>query len=161
MAQFAELTLRGGRRVLVNPERVAYFTRPSGETKGEGGSAVMLAGAAYPMQVQEAPDEVLRRLCFPVMPETPDQAPSALELAARAVLDATASPADWQAPYMRQLSQALAGEPTDERPEPGATAECEYCGETVAIDGSDQDVETTWQQWECPHCTRWNDKATD
>lgn len=81
-----------------------------------------------------------------------------LERAARALLDATENPADWQAPYTRQLSQTLAGEPTDELPDEGATADCENCGETVTIDGNDADVTTTWQQWECPHCTSWNDR---
>lgn len=25
-------------------------------------------------------------------------------------------------------------------------------------DGSDEDVETTWQQWRCPCCGFWNDR---
>jgi hypothetical protein len=74
-----------------------------------------------------------------------------IEEAAVALLDATPDPADWQAPWMRQLSQAIAGEPVDARPRAGTVGECDACGEgPFRIDGSDPDVETTWQQWECP-----------
>lgn len=67
MAKFAELTLAGNHRVLVNPEQVANFTSYGGEVPS--GTRITLAGNLYPFTVQEAPDEVLRRLCSPAMPD--------------------------------------------------------------------------------------------
>lgn len=85
-----------------------------------------------------------------------------IEEAAVALLDATPDPADWQAPWMRQLSQAIAGEPVDARPRAGTVGECDACGEgPFRIDGSDPDVETTWQQWECPCCQTWHDRGAN
>lgn len=86
---------------------------------------------------------------------------AALEDAATALLDNSEVPPSWLAPWRRQLSAALAGEPTNTEEPAGTVATCEGCGEESRIDGTDTDVTTTWQQWECPHCTAWNDKPEE
>jgi hypothetical protein len=41
----------------------------------------------------------------------------------------------------------------------GPTLLCDYCNSET--DAKDESVETTWQQWQCPHCGSWNDKVVD
>jgi hypothetical protein len=125
---------------------------------GESRSATLFAG--HP--ADGAP--VVARLDLDGLPDR-DRAAEALDdnvrTAATAVLDSTPDPADWQAPWLRQLSQALAGEPTHMHI--GAReATCTDCdGGPWKIDGSDPDVDSTWQQWECPACGSWHDRAEE
>lgn len=66
MAKFAELTATNGKgRALINPELVAHFSR-----RADGTSTVTFADGTW-MAVDEEPAEVLRRLCYPAMPEPP------------------------------------------------------------------------------------------
>lgn len=37
-------------------------------------------------------------------------------------------------------------------------AVCGFCGEFIEV--ADSAVESTWQQWRCPCCGNWNDKAS-
>lgn len=82
-----------------------------------------------------------------------------LRKAATALLDACegGGPPDWLAPYTRALSHALAGETPE--PTPGEAVTCDQCDEGPwTIDGSDPEVNVTWQQWECPACGFWHDR---
>lgn len=36
---------------------------------------------------------------------------------------------------------------------------CGYCSSET--DAKDSAVNSTWQQWQCPHCSSWNDKVMD
>lgn len=75
MAQFAELTLASGRRVLVNPDTVANFAEhDAGPSVRDYRTSVLLTASPHPMRVKEEPAEVLRRLCAPAMPDLDDDA---------------------------------------------------------------------------------------
>lgn len=38
---------------------------------------------------------------------------------------------------------------------PAEMVDCAFCHEPNDLSG----VESTWQQWQCDHCGKWNDKA--